>query len=74
MFQPPAHDIILMIIVIGVGAGQDLSWSIQTEMKDLSSTNKERPFLPQPQRGEQGSTRQPSFFLIVLIQPQGEQI
>lgn len=74
MFQAPAHDIILMIIVIGVGAGQDLSWSIQTEMKDFSSINKERLFLPQPQGGEQGSTSQPSFFLVVLIQPQGEQV
>ena len=46
MFQPPARDIILMIIVIGVGAGEDLCWSIQTAMKDFSSTNKESLSLP----------------------------
>ena len=74
MFQPPARDIILMIIVIGVGVGEDLCWSIQTAKKDFSSTNKESLSLPQPQGGKQGSTRQPSFFLAVLIQPQGEQV
>ena len=61
MFQAPAHDIILMIIVIGVGAGQDLSWSIQTEMKDFSSINKERLFLPQPQEVSREAQVSPHF-------------
>lgn len=43
--QPAVHNTILLVIVIGARAGQDLYWSIQTEVKDFSSMDEESLFL-----------------------------